>query len=75
VASTTLRREDYKFDGVIKMDITPLVEPQVAGTVTNYGYVLKSVKEAFDVDYVRFYRNPILRVYYALPPDPWYRRD
>jgi hypothetical protein len=74
-ASTTLLREDFQFDDVIKMEITPLVAPQVTGAVPNYGYVIKSVNEARDVDYVRFYANPKLRVYYALPPDPWYRRD
>jgi len=74
-AQKSLSREDYEIDAVIKMEITPLVAPQVAGTVPNYGYVIKSAKEAFDVDYVRFYANPKLRVYYALPPDPWYRKD
>jgi hypothetical protein len=73
--TTTLKREDYKFDQDIQMEITPLVEPQVAGKVANYGYVIKSTKEASDLDFVRFYANPRLRVYYALPPDPWYRRD
>ena len=75
VASTVLSREDYQVDGVIKLEITPLVELQVAGIVANHGYVIRSVKEYFDVDYVRFYRNPQLRVYYALPADPWYPRD
>jgi hypothetical protein len=75
VTSTTLLREDYHVDGVIKMEVTPLVELQVAGSVANYGYVVRSVREYFDLDYVRFYRDPQLRVYYALPPDPWYRRD
>jgi hypothetical protein len=73
--TTTLLREAYKFDGAVHMDITPLVVPQVGGIVPNYGYLIKSTKEAFDVDYVKFYANPRLRVYYALPPDPWYRRD
>lgn len=71
----TLHRKDYEADGVINMDITPLVQPQVAGIAANHGYVIKSTKEAFDLDYVRFYQTPRLRVYYALPPDPWYRRD
>ncbi len=75
IASTTLSREDFRIDDVIKMEITPLVEPQVAGTVANHGYVIRSTKEASDLDYVRFYPDPKLRVYYALPPDPWYRRD
>lgn len=73
--TTTLHRKDYMFDKAVRMDITPLVTPQVSGLVSNYGYVIKSTKEAFDLDYVRFYPNPRLRVFYALPPDPWYRRD
>jgi hypothetical protein len=71
----TLHRADYEIDGVIQMDISPLVIPQVAGLVANHGYVIRSSNEAFDLDYVKFYANPRLRVYYALPPDPWYRRD
>jgi hypothetical protein len=73
--TTTLQRKDYELDGLVRMDITPLVRPQVGGVVSNYGYVIKSTKEAFDLDYVRFYPDPKLRVYYALPPEPWYRRD
>jgi hypothetical protein len=73
--TTTLQRKDYELDGLVRMDITPLVRPQVGGVVSNYGYVIKSTKEAFDLDYVRFYPDPKLRVYYALPPEPWYWRD
>jgi hypothetical protein len=71
----TLNRKDYEADRVINMDITPLVQPQVAGVTANHGYVIRSTKEASDLDYVRFYPTPRLRVYYALPPDTWYRRD
>jgi hypothetical protein len=73
--TATLLRDDYGFDRVVHMDITPLVQPQVGGVVANNGYVIKSTKEGRDVDYVKFYPNPRLRVYYAMPPDPWYRRD
>jgi hypothetical protein len=70
-----LLRADFQNDGVIQMDISPLVAPQVGGVVPNNGYVIRSTSEAFDLDYVKFRANPRLRVYYALPPDPWYRRD
>ena len=73
--TVTLVREDYGFDKEVHMDITKLVQPQVGDVVPNYGYMIKSTKEAFDLDYVRFYPDPRLRVYYALPPDPWYRKD
>ncbi|MGD9401521.1 MAG: DNRLRE domain-containing protein [bacterium] len=75
VGTTTLSREDFETDGVIRMEISELVIPQVGGVVANHGYVIKSTKEAFDLDYVRFHATPRLMVYYALPPEPWYRRD
>ena len=75
VGTRTLNREDFETDGVVHMEISELVIPQVAGIVSNHGYVIKSTSEAFDLDYVKFYANPRLRVYYVLPTDPWYGRD
>jgi len=70
-----LLREDFEIDGIVRMDITALVEPQVADVAANYGLVLKSTSEAYDLDYIRFYADPKLKVFYVLPPDPWYRSD
>jgi hypothetical protein len=63
----TLLKENFEADGTVAMDITPLVQPQVAGLVSNRGYVIKSTNEAYDLDYVRFYPDARLRVYYVLP--------
>jgi len=63
----------------VDFEITVLIQPLVARKVTNRGFVIKSVQEGADLDYVAFFGRgasedlvPRLEIHYVLPPPPPY---
>ncbi len=75
----TLKRTGGAGTG-IDFDITVLLQPLVAKKVENRGFVIKSVNEGADLDYVKIFGSdvagdllPKLEIHYVLPPSPPYR--
>ena len=70
-------------DDVVEMVITGVVQPLVARTEVNRGFVIRSINEVLDLDFVRFWSHrqadPVLRpklaVDYVLPPDLPYQAE
>ena len=81
-AGFTIIRRDSLFPGeTIDLAVTGLVQPLVSLTEVNRGFVIKSVDETADLDFIRFFSTladssmvPRLEVRYSLPPEPPYSR-
>jgi hypothetical protein len=67
----------------VRMVITPLIQPLIARTEVNYGYVLKSTSESADLDFIKFHSHlaenpanrPTLMIEYIVPPHPPYSEE
>lgn len=79
----TLRSDVIMPGETIRLVVTPLIQPLVSRRQNNYGLLIKSADESFDLDFVKFFSSrwagtdslPMLQVDYLLPPSPWYRED
>jgi hypothetical protein len=79
----TLKPDELAGGEKVEMTVTALIQPMVAGTQPNYGLVIRSPNETFDLDFVRFFSHsypdidlvPRLQVEYVVPPAPPFPED
>jgi hypothetical protein len=80
VGSTVLKRPELAEGETVDLDVTPLITPLIAGRERNYGLVIRTLNEYWDLDYIGFYgaeaedstRAPRLELYYLTPAEPPY---
>jgi hypothetical protein len=83
LGSQLLEIEDLVQGNTIDMVITGLIQPLVSKKQTAYGLVVKSIDEAADIDFVRFFSSsadctlwrPRLKIDYLVPPEAWYEEE
>jgi hypothetical protein len=79
----TIKIDEIATDSTLRMDITPLIQPLVAGREKNRGLVIKTPVETFDLDFVGFFSSsspdsavlPLLEIDSLVPPTPPYSEE